>query len=76
MNPNTNELRDIFGYDDSQLQSLKKDGFIPIPKYLEKEAKKELNGEKSVIVDNSTSSKLSKWAEKIRNKQKRSQRFR
>lgn len=64
MNPDTNELRRVDGI--AELMGLKKRGFLPIPKKLERAARLKLGKKKKVIVSRTSGGKLSKWAAKKR----------
>ena len=65
MNPDTNELR-RFGSISDLMKGVKKEGFIPIPKNLERAANLKLGKKKSVIVSKTSGGKLSRWAVKKR----------
>ena len=60
MNPDTNELRSVDGI--KELLGLRKKGFIPVPKNLERAARLKLGKKKKVIVSRTSGGKLSRWA--------------
>ncbi len=64
MNPDTNELRKVDGI--AELMGLKKRGFLPVPKKLERAARLKLGKKKKVIVSRTSGGKLSRWAAKKR----------
>ena len=69
MNPQTNELIDLTNLQDVIKASiLEHDGFIPLPKTLQSEAKQALDNKESVIIPDDNS-RLAKWARKIRHNQ-------
>ena len=63
MNPDTNELRH---FNIEEWEKLKKEGFEPVPDFLEHAAKLKLGKKKSVFVSKTSGGKLSKWAAKKR----------
>ncbi len=64
MNPDTNELRRVDSI--AELMGLKKRGFIPVPKKLDRAARLKLGKKKKVIVSRTSGGKLSRWAAKKR----------
>ncbi len=64
MNPDTNELRRVDGI--AELMGLKKRGFLPVPKKLERAARLKLGKKKKVVVSRTSGGKLSRWAAKKR----------
>lgn len=60
MNPNTNELVKVDGI--AELLGLRKKGFIPVPKKLERAARLKLGKKKKVVVSRTSGGKLSRWA--------------
>lgn len=64
MNPDTNELRRADGI--REMMGLKKKGFLPVPKELERAARLKLGKKKKVVVSKTSGGKLSRWAAKKR----------
>ncbi len=68
MNPETFELKKIHSKEEAD--QFEKEGFIPIPKHLERAARLKLGKKKSVFVSKTSGGKLSKWAHKKKRQNK------
>ena len=70
MNVDTGELKRIQGLTDqevdSEIKELAEDGFTPVPKKLEKEARKELKNQQSTIVNMEKKTPLTEWAKDVK----------
>jgi hypothetical protein len=70
MNVDTGELRMLTT---EQMQALK-DSFMPVPDDLQEDAKKELSGKESTIIDLKADTPLARWAGQERKHQKKNNR--
>jgi hypothetical protein len=67
MNPYTMEVKAVGdNLSQEETQQLKNDGFVRLPKSMERAAKLKLNGNQSAIVSRTSGGKLSRHAAKLR----------
>lgn len=65
------EVIDTAEMDETEIEKTAKDGFIPVPENLKRDASKFLNGRKRAIMSRHDKSKLNEWATKMRAEKRR-----